>query len=170
MKSKLLATLIAAACGALIAAPAAAEQLTGQMTVSMNVTGTCTSLSVGSMNFGSAASGGSIPAADGQATITVNCTTGTPFTLDADMGSFGTSMRSMQPSGNPMAQGIGYDLFTNSDRTTVWGTMANGGSGSLISLSADGGSQAVTVYGRTLGTSSLTPGSYTDFVTVTLSF
>lgn len=169
MKSKLLSTLVAAACGALIAAPAAAEQLTGYMTVSMNVTGTCTSLNVGSMNFGSAAGGGNIPATDGQATITVDCTPGTQFTMDADMGINGLQNRLMTAFGNPFT-GIGYELYIDSARSVVWGTQAGGGTGSLISLSANGGSQAVTVYGRTSGASFPDIGTFSDSITVTLTF
>ena len=60
-----------------------------------------------------------------------------------------------------------YNLFTNSSRTTVWGD----GSGGSATLSvAKGFVGTLTIYGRIPAGQNVRAGSYSDTVTVTVTF
>lgn len=104
---------------------------------------------------------------DATSTIEVTCTNGTSYTVELNAGTTSGSTiaaRLMTDGSNT----LGYNLYTTSGRTTVWGdgtgasvTVAGTGSGSL---------QTLTVYGQVTAGQAVPVGSYSDTVTATVNF
>ena len=66
------------------------------------------------------------------------------------------------------AQTIGYQLYLDSGRATVWG---NGTAGSSpVAGTGTGSNQSLTIYGRLPSLSGAVPGNYSDTVTITISY
>jgi spore coat protein U-like protein len=64
---------------------------------------------------------------------------------------------------------LDYNLFTDSDYANVWGD--GSGTTSTITGTGSGSAQALTIYGRVPGGQSTVPaGSYTDLVSVTVTY
>jgi len=163
-------TMIAAACGALIANPAIAESLQETLHVSATIVGTCTSLSVGALNFGQIRvnGDGTLTGTAAEASITLNCTTGTAVTLDAGNGlnHDGTS-RAMQGSAGEGA--LPYQLYRDSAHQIPWGSQSGPG-GSSIPFVTHAGQNGTIIYGNVQGSAAANVGTYTDSVVVTLTF
>lgn len=139
-------------------------QVTGTVVSSCNVSGSL-------LNFGAAINplSASVPI-DATSTLTVQCTNTTPYSvaLDAGVNAGGPAVFASRAMKNG-ASTIGYQLYLTAGRTSVWG---DGTSGSAPSTGTGTGSnQTMTIYGRlpTLG-SSVVPGTYTDTVTVTITY
>ena len=150
-------------------ATAQAGSATASFQVNATVLGACT-VAGSLMNFGSAIDpiAAALPL-DATATLTVVCTNTTAYTLALDAGTnaggaanFGT--RSVRNG----ASTLGYQLYLNAGRTTVWGD-GTGGS-STVAGTGTGASQLVTVYGRLPSLTSAIPGLYADTVTVTITY
>jgi spore coat protein U-like protein len=126
---------------------------------------------------------------DAQSTITVACSgepedlTGLPPTATVDYvvsinaGSSGNFLaRNMVRSGGGDMQG--YNLFVDSGRMFIWGdgtsgTLTQGGTFSFDAIDVTAGTQKSAehlVYGRVPAGVNALPGTYSDLVTVTLSF
>jgi spore coat protein U-like protein len=103
---------------------------------------------------------------DATSTITVTCTNSSPYKigLDAGTGSGATvTSRKMTSGGNT----LNYSMYSDSGRTTNWGNTVGT---DTVSGTGTGSAQNVTVYGR-IPASQLSPvGSYSDTVTVTVTF
>jgi len=159
-------------CALALATTAAAVQAasgTGNFQVSATVASSCT-VSGALLNFGSAIDplAASVPV-DASSALTVQCTNTTPYAVSLDAGlnaggagNFGS--RSMKSGSNALA----YQLYVNAGRTTVWGD-GSGGS-STASGTGTGSTQNITVYGRVPSLSGVVPGTYTDTVTVTITY
>jgi len=159
---RLLAATAALACSS----AAWAGSATSTLSVTATVTGNCT-VSTSPVAFGSVnpLSGANVDATGG---ITVTCTNSTPWAAAAGVGS-GTgatfASRVMTASTNT----LNYSLYTNSGRTTVWGD--GSGTTATIAGTGTGSAQAITIYGRVpSGQITAPPGSYSDTVTVTVSY
>lgn len=110
---------------------------------------------------------------DQTSTINVTCTTPTPYTvaLTPSNGST-TGAGTMTPTGGVAgnADTVPYRLYRNAARTTVWGSVAGTG-GNTVAGTGNGAAQALTLYGRVLGTSAnVRPDSYRDVVTVSVTY
>ncbi|ELY3086781.1 spore coat protein U domain-containing protein [Klebsiella aerogenes] len=123
----------------------------------------------GILNFGSMSSLYSnvdVASSAGAGSIIVACTPGMAITVALDYGVNGgsSSQRFMSNgSGNTLA----YQLFQDSNRSTVWGT----GAQAYSVASFPNTTQTYTVYGRLFATNGFpAQGSYTDTVTVTLTY
>ena len=104
---------------------------------------------------------------DRQADIAVQCTNNTTFNvgLDAGAGSGATVTTRKMTSG--AAATINYSLYTDAGRTTVWGNTVGT---NTVSSSGTGMSQTFTVYGRVPPQTTPAPGTYTDTITVTVTY
>jgi len=108
---------------------------------------------------------------DGQATLTVTCTNGTPYTVKLDGGrSTNVNARLLYRNGvGP--QTIPYNLYTDSGRSTIWGT---GVQGSTVTGSGTGSGpgtpRTLIVYGRVPTAATFTAGNYSDVVTVSVEY
>jgi len=100
-------------------------------------------------------------------TITATCTLLTTYNVGLNAGTAtGATVtnRSMTASGGAL---LHYSLFSNSGRTTNWGNTV--GTNTVAGIGT-GLAQSLTVYGQIPAGQSLTPGSYTDTITATLTY
>lgn len=97
-------------------------------------------------------------------TINVTCTNKSPYTLSLSSGSGTFSSRSMTSGTHILA----YNLFLDSTRLTIWGD-GSAGTGT-VSGTGTGNSIASTVYGRIPARQNAAVGSYSDVITVTVTF
>jgi spore coat protein U-like protein len=110
---------------------------------------------------------------DNTSTVAVRCTTGTGFTVGLSAGATGGATvltRSMLSGANQLA----YSLFRDAGRTLNWGntigtdTVAGTGAGVALASAVN-----LTVYGRIVDSTanqSVPAGSYTDTITVTVTY
>lgn len=103
-------------------------------------------------------------ATDGVGSITVSCSGGTPGAMSASSstGQSGTYSARTMKAGSFV---LNYNLYTNSTHTTVWG---NGSTGTSVrSITGVG---TYTVWGRIPALQNVGAGSYSDTISVTLTF
>ena len=103
---------------------------------------------------------------DATSTITVRCTLSTPFRVLLNGGSTagGTIMNRLMSNGTST---VGYQLFTDNARTSVWGDGAQGMGHSGVGT---GTSTSLTVFARMSPNQFVQAGVYTDLVTATLEY
>ncbi|AZO45126.1 MULTISPECIES: spore coat U domain-containing protein [Mesorhizobium] len=152
------------AISALFSGEASATTTTTNMTVQMTITASCTISSASTLNFGS--SGVIAANVDQTSTVQVQCTNTTPYNigLDAGTGSGATVAARKMTNG---ASTITYSLYSDSGRTTVWGSTIGT---NTVSATGTGSAQSFTVYGRVPTQSTPAPAAYTDTVTVTVTY
>lgn len=151
----------------LCAAPHAAQAATasGSIAVSATVQASCT-VTASTLAFGNYNPLSSTPL-DATSSITVNCTTGSTYTVGLNAG--GTSgatvtTRQMLQSTNA----LNYSLFRDSGHTTNWGNTP--GTDTPASVVATTSAATTTVYGRIPALQNVPAGSYTDTVQVTVTY
>lgn len=153
---------------ALLVAPASSALNAATATTTFSVTATVLqvcAVSASTLAFGNYDPTSATPT-DGTTTVSVTCTNGTAYTigLNAGTGSGATvASRKMTASSNL----LNYTLYQDNLRATVWGntvstdTVAGTGSGAAIPH---------TVYGRIPAQQTAPTGSYSDTVTVTVTY
>jgi spore coat protein U-like protein len=148
--------IVVAAAGFLAAATSSqATTTTTTFTVQMSITASCTIVSAGTLNFGS--SGVLTANVDQSSTIQVQCTNTTPYNIGLDAGTATGATVSTRKMTNGAAT-ISYSLLSNAGRTD---TVASTGTGA---------SQSFTVYGRVPPQTTPAPATYTDTITVTVTY
>lgn len=159
--------LSGAAVAAFAASPANAATATSSLGVSATVTANCAA-STTAVAFGNVdvTSGANTDATGG---LSVTCTSGTAWSASAGAGA-GTgaslAVRKMTSGANL----LNYALYTETTRTTIWGDGVGGTTG-LITGTGSGSAQASTIYARVpSGQTTLPAGSYSDTVTVTVTY
>ena len=156
---------LALAAGLALASGAAyGTTTTTTFTVQLTITATCIINSASTLNFGS--QGVLTANVDQTSTIQVQCTNTTPYNigLDAGIGSGATvAVRKMTSGGVT----INYSLYSNAGRTTVWGNTIGT---DTVASTGNGASQAFTVYGRVPAQTTPAPATYTDTITVTVTY
>jgi spore coat protein U-like protein len=97
--------------------------------------------------------------------VSVVCTKGATSTVGLDLGTHASGSTRRMSNGTDF---ITYELYSDSSRTIVWGNA----SGSWVSLSAapSNAGRNLTVYGRAPGSQDVSTGSYSDSVTVTVTY
>lgn len=151
---------------AALAAPSASSAATDTdtMTVTATVIASC-DVDAQDLAFGNYDPVSSEPLDIGT-TIAVTCTHGTSYdiSLDAGVGAGATvAARRMTFGGNTLS----YSLYSNAGRTSVWGsTIGN----NTVEGTGDGALQTLNVYGRVPTNQTAPAGSYTDTVTVTVTY
>jgi spore coat protein U-like protein len=143
----------------LASAPAqAATPITATVAVTATVQATC-SVSATAMAFGTY-----VPtaASANTSTISVTCTNGTPatFLLSAGSGTGATVTNRLLQNGTTM---LPYGLFSNAAHSTNFGTTPT-------TVNGTGSAVVTTVYGQILSAQYVTPGSYTDSITATVTY
>ncbi|HET7773263.1 MAG TPA: spore coat U domain-containing protein, partial [Burkholderiaceae bacterium] len=111
---------------------------------------------------------------DQNSTISVRCTRTTPFTVALNAGGAGGTFASrvMRDAATPTPNTLSYNLFTTTGRTTVWGDGTAGTStlaGVGLGLGA-GNNVDLTVFGRIPVQPTAVPASYSDSITVTVTY
>ncbi|WP_242123833.1 spore coat U domain-containing protein [Sphingobium sp. Sx8-8] len=129
------------------------------------------SASTTGVSFGGYDPGASSPK-DGSGTVSLSCTglVSLAGTIDMAMspGNSGNALARKMTQG---AASLNYNLYTNSSRTTIWGTGSAGTS--IVSATLTGllsFSQTVPVYGRIPAGQWVQAGPYADSVIVTITY
>ena len=144
---------------------------TATMSVSTAVSMSCT-IAAGAMTFASYD-----PTAtadnDATATITSTCTAGGAAVITMNQGGRAQSgstdsvpARAMWNGSEGTPEDLLYQVYSDSAGGTVWGNT----SGSGKSITADGSAQAFTAYGRIPKNQTVSSGSFSDSVLVTLTY
>ena len=158
--------LAAAVVLATATAPIWSATTSTTFTVSSTVVATC-NVSAGALNFGSMLPTPIQSNVDATSSISATCSNSVPYSiaLNAGTGTGATVALRKMSSG---ADTLNYQLYTDSQRTAIWG---DGTAGTTVSNQTGSGSaQTITVYGR-IPTGQTPPvGSYTDTITVTVTF
>ncbi len=96
----------------------------------------------------------------------MQCTNTTPYNigLDAGTGSGATVTTRKLTNG---AATINYSLYTTSGRTTVWGNTVGT---DTVAATGNGASQSYTIFGRVPAQTTPAPATYSDTITVTVTY
>jgi spore coat protein U-like protein len=158
-----LGLLAALAC---VVGPASAGTAVSNFGVSLAITAQCVINSTTLMNFNSGTIGVLNANNDTTGTLKVVCTNTTPFDIGLDGGtSSGGSVaqRLLINSGNT----INYNLYTSNAFSTIWGNTVHT---DTVASTGTGTEQTFTIYGRVPSQATPAPGTYTDLVTVTITY
>lgn len=159
-----LAYTLAGAGSLGLAGGAAAATTTSTFTVQVAITASCTINSAATLNFGT--QGVLIANVDQTSTLQVQCTNTTPYNigLNAGTGSGATvAVRKLTSGSNT----VNYSLYSDSGRATVWGNTVGT---DTVAGTGNGAAQSYTVYGRITAQTTPAPGTYTDTITVTVTY
>jgi spore coat protein U-like protein len=160
-KNRLLCATLAAAMLA-SSAPVTAATATGSLVITATVLASCTV--VGStIAFGNYTS----TQVDQTGNIAVVCTNGTSYSVALDAGAGTGATTSVRKLTGSLGGTLNYALYRDSGRTSNWGstigTDTESGTGTGLT-------QNLTVYGRIASAQTPLAGTYTDTVTVTLTY
>ncbi len=141
-----------------------ASTTTSTFTVQVTLTASCTINSASNLNFGSQPV---LTAAVNQSsTIQVQCSNSTPYNigLDAGIGSGATvASRKMTRGGAT----VNYGLYSDAAHTAVWGNTVGT---DTVAATGNGAAQSYTVYGQIPAQTTPAPATYTDTITVTVTY
>jgi spore coat protein U-like protein len=142
-----------------------ATTATSTFTVSITLVATCTVNSASTLNFGNSVGILNVNV-DQTSTISVTCSDTTPYDvgLDAGTASGATVTTRKMTSGGAT---VSYALYSNNGRTTNWGNTV---STDTVTATGNGNAQSYTVYGRVPPQTTPAPGTYTDTITVTVTY
>lgn len=166
-------TLIAAAAAALLgsmAVPAQADTASTNFNVKITITKACSLASTppADINLGSYASTADFNTVQGSTSIAVTCSNQTPYTvtLTPTNVTSNTGAGVMKSAAPTNTDTVNYQLTHSTTKTDVWGnTAANQYSGT-----GTGSAQTLTAYANPTSTLNVAPDTYTDKVTVTLTY
>lgn len=165
IKKGLVASVLAG-----VAALGATSSFAGTATANFQVTATVSSactVSATNVNFGTIT-----PAQTGTATatgtITSTCTKSTPYTLNINAGSGSFASRQMAGAISGNTGKLAYNLYTTNAYATIFGDGT--ASTANVALTGTGAAQATTVFGQLALNQYLQPDTYSDNLTVTLSY
>jgi spore coat protein U-like protein len=154
-----------AVCSVLCAAnQASAATVTTNIVATVTVSSTCT-VSAVALVFG-AYNVLSVAPTVGTSTLTVQCTQTTPYHIQMNQGSYGASVTTREMS-NGSSGFLQYAIYQDSARTLNWG-QTNGVD--TVNSTGTGLAQVFTMYGQMPALQIAAAGSYSDTVTVTVSF
>lgn len=141
-----------------------AQTATDTFEVRITIAEECQIISTQTLDFGS--TGVLTTDVDGSAQLQVACTNTTPYDvgLDAGLGAGATTTTRLMTSG---AATVAYALFRDAARSSNWGDTVGTNTQAGIGT---GTTQNYTVYGRVSPQTTPAPGTYTDTVTVTVTY
>lgn len=165
MIARPLPTLSIAMICSLFAAPALTQTATTQFNVQITINAECQINSASDLNFG--ASGVIDAAVSATSAIAVQCTNGTAYDIGLSAGQgAGATVASRLMTG-PNSETVTYSLYTDAAHSDVWGNTI--GTDTLAGTGT-GAAQTYTVFGQVPPQATPTPGTYTDIITVTLTY
>lgn len=164
---------LAFATAVLLAGTASAATTGGSFQVTASVANSCVVTSATNIAFGAydPAAANNTTALDGLGAVTVRCTRGSNAAIALDQGLSATGTSSCGAPARQMSDGgsnrLRYDIYSDSGRTSAWGCAATNDVDQAFSSLAP---VAFTTYGRIPAGQDVPAGSYTDTVTVTVTF
>lgn len=161
MRNKMISkTAQCVAFGIALSAVPTGASAKNSMTINAKVTQNCNIFAT-PMIFGTVSL--LFPSSQTQATMTIDCTPGTNYTVTIDNGQNYNGQRRMARAAGGLF--LNYEIYRNPARTQRWGpTVATGVSGTA----PPSGKVTLVAYGQTSGF--LASGAYEDTVTVTIAF
>lgn len=149
-----------------VSTPALAQTATANLNVTATVANKCT-ITTNAVSFGTydpVVNHASTPL-DASGSVVIACTKGASGTrIDLGQGSHYSSGRRMQAG----TEFLGYELYSNSGHTTVWGSGV--GAGVSPSAAPSIAPRTFEVFGRVAAGQDVGVGSYTDTVVATINF
>ncbi|MBY8917086.1 spore coat U domain-containing protein [Nitratireductor sp. L1-7-SE] len=145
--------------------PASAATATGSMNVQIQIIAECLVTSATDLDFGT--EGIIASNIDQTSTISVQCTDGTPYNVGLGAGAGSGATVTNRLMTGPASATIGYALYRDSGRTQNWGETVGT---DTVAGTGNGNVQAITVYGRVPAQATPGVGTYTDSVTVTVTY
>ncbi len=146
------------------AQPAQAATETGNFQVQITIEAACTVQSTNLLDFGrNGLLGADI---DGTAQFDVLCTDTTPYDIGLDKGTTtgGSTTTRLMTNGTDT---VSYQMFSDSARLVNWGETIDT---DAVAGIGTGVAQTLTIYGRVPAQLSVPSGTYTDTVTITITF
>ena len=140
-----------------------APTATGSFNVQVAIAATCVVTSATTLDFGTQ---GVLSAnIDQTSTITITCTNTTPYNIGLDKGLNGSSVTTRQMKAG--SELVNYSLFSDAGRTVNWGNTVGT---DTVAATGNGSAQPFTVYGRIPPQTTPAPATYTDTITVTVTY
>lgn len=156
---------------AIAAIPAHAGTATNTFAVTATVVNSCAINSAGALAFGNYDPTSAVNTT-GSSTINVNCTKGDVYTIALNYGANGGSAANrIMTDGS--GDNLNYNLYTNSVYTLVWNSTCGGANncdGGTGAGPGVGNQQTYTVYGQIGAGQNVPAGSYSDTITLTVTF
>lgn len=151
---------------------AQAGTATANLAVSIQINASCT-INAASLTFAPTA-GTTLVASnvDANTTVSVTCTSGSPYSIGMDNGANVSGSQRRMKSGSNF---LNYNLYVDSGYSNAWITTGSPSgctpTGSCYLGTGSGSPQSVSIYGRvpSMGTAPPT-GTYTDTVTMTITY
>ena len=141
-----------------------ATQVTSTFTVQMTLTPTCIINSTSTLDFGS--QGVLTANIDNTSTLAVQCTNTTPYSIGLDAGKGnGASVNVRKMTSG--ASTVDYMLYSDAGRTSIWGNTIGT---NTVAGTGNGASQSYPVYGRVPPQTTPAAASYSDTITVTVTY
>ena len=146
------------------ASPATAATATNTLAATITIQSSCQVVSSGTLDFGTATT--LTANTDVQTNFAAQCTSATAFNLGLDGGAApgGTVATRLMTSGSGT---VGYKLYSNAAYTTNWGNTVGT---DTVPGTGSGGPVVLTVHGRVPPQATPAPGTYSDTVTVTVTY
>ncbi|WP_295813717.1 spore coat U domain-containing protein [uncultured Nitratireductor sp.] len=145
--------------------PASAATATGSMNVQIQIVAECLVTSATDLDFGS--EGIIATDIDQTSTISVRCTDGTPYNVGLGAGGGAGATVTNRLMTGPASATIGYALYRDAARTLNWGETVGT---DTVAGTGNGDVQPITVYGRVPAQTTPGTGTYTDTVTITVTY
>jgi len=150
----------------------ASSTATGTLNLQASITNVCNVVSGGTLDFGAydpVVANKTTDLSPAGATFTVQCTQGTTATVTMGQGTYADTgstdaapLRRLKAGTNYLS----YQLFSDSGRLTPWNNTAGTG----VSPTWDGTVQTLTVYGTIPQAQNAPQGTYTDSLTITITY
>lgn len=141
---------------------ASASTALGSLSISATVVAAC-SVTGSPLAFGNY----SASQVDQTTTLSVLCTSGTTYTIALDAGIGASATTSIRKMTGPASATLNYTLARDAGHSNNWG---NATGTDTAAGTGNGLSQSINVYGRIAAGQLSGTGSYTDTVTVTLTY
>ena len=143
------------------------ETDTGELDVTLEVTAECAITNSPSINFGG--TGLLSSNIDQQGTISVQCSSGTPYAIAlAAGGGDGATVATRKMTRGGGTETVNYSLYSDNTHETGWGETLEV---NVVEDTGNGSGQNHTVYGRVfLQATAPVPGTYTDAVAITVHY
>jgi spore coat protein U-like protein len=105
--------------------------------------------------------------ANSTSTVSVTCTNTTTYNVSLNPGTATGATVTTRKMTGPSSATLNYALYSNSGMTTNWGQTIGT---DTVAGTGNGSSQAITVYGQVPASQYVTPGSYADTITATITY
>ncbi len=159
MKNIIKTTLLAGLAVSVLGTAAHAATATSTFTAKIVIENDCSVSSPNDLDFGTVGLLSSNK--DTSMDFTVTCTNGAAYTIAMDNGQNASGSTNRMKNGSEY---VSYELYQNNSYSTVWDDSNTVGS------TGTGTAQTFTVYGRVPPQATPSAGTYTDTVTITVTY